>query len=413
MRSNPSEEKAHATPPRGAARPGQRTHILTIALEDYFHVNAFHKLIQEGQWYRFESRLERNTLRALALLDRHGIRATFFVSGWVAKTAPEIVREVVGRGYEVACCGYYHRSIHQMTPAEFVEDLRRAREALERAAGVPVVGHRVAHGRVDPSDLWVLDALTREGFAYDSSLMPLFGAFRKEPWRRFVHRHRSEGGEIWEFPISTIRLLGFDLPIGGGNYLRQFPPLLMRRAVASWDRRFEAPFVMYFHVWELDPSQPRITAAPLLTRIRHYRNLERYEAILSDYFARYHFIGIGEYLGLGGTRGSALPPPLPSMRNGTPQHVERISRPGLEGRPGVTVVVPCYNEEKGLTYLANTLTRLEEELRGTYALHFVFVDDGSSDGTGAALERLFGGRPNHTILTHPANEGVAAAILTG
>ncbi|RME44993.1 MAG: DUF3473 domain-containing protein, partial [Deltaproteobacteria bacterium] len=335
----------------------------------------------------------------------------------MAKTAPEIVREVVGRGYEVACCGYYHRSIHQMTPAEFVEDLRRAREALERAAGVPVVGHRVAHGRVGPSDLWVLNALAREGFAYDSSLMPLFRAFREEPWRRFVHRHRSEGGEIWEFPISTIRLFGFDLPIGGGNYLRQFPPFLMRRAVASWDRRFEAPFVMYFHVWELDPSQPRITAAPLLTRIRHYRNLERYEAILSDYFARYRFIGIGEYLGLRGERRREEREerfdPLPWREEGIPVRREPASRPGLEERPGVTIVVPCYNEEQGLTYLANTLTRLEEELGGTYALHFVFVDDGSSDGTGAALERLFGGRPNHTILTHPANEGVAAAILTG
>ena len=50
---------------------------------------------------------------------------------------------------------------------------------------------------------------------------------------------------------------------------------MIRRAVASWVKKNYAPFLMYFHVWELDPDQPRIRAAPWKERVRQYRNLDR------------------------------------------------------------------------------------------------------------------------------------------
>src|SRR6187455_1913471 len=96
----------------------KRQHVLTVALEDYFQVGAFNQLIQKGQWYRFETRLESNTDRVLELLDRHDIKATFFVLGWVADYYPELVRRVAERGHEIASKGYYHRSVLQMTPTE-------------------------------------------------------------------------------------------------------------------------------------------------------------------------------------------------------------------------------------------------------------------------------------------------------
>ena len=104
-------------------------HILTVALEDYYHVGAFNRVIQRGQWYRFERRIEASTLRTLDLLDEFQSRATFFVLGWVADTMPELIRVVAERGHEIASKGYYHRNIRQLTPAEFRDDLARAREA--------------------------------------------------------------------------------------------------------------------------------------------------------------------------------------------------------------------------------------------------------------------------------------------
>jgi len=101
---------------------------------------------------------------------------------------------------------------------------------------------------------------------------------------------------LWEFPISSFTLGGWSIPIAGGNYLRQFPPALMRRAVAHWHRTTGVPFLMYFHVWELDPDQPRVHAAPWFERVRQYRNLDRMDGIIRDYLRTYRFSGIADYL---------------------------------------------------------------------------------------------------------------------
>jgi polysaccharide deacetylase family protein (PEP-CTERM system associated) len=365
--------------------PTPRKHLLTVGLEDYFQVGAFNQLIQRGQWYRFETRLEKNTARALELLAPYGIQATFFVLGWIADRFPELVRKVAEAGHEVASRGYYHRHIRQMSPAEFREDLARTREALQRAAGRRVLGYRVADDWFGPADLWALDVLAEEGYAYDSSLAPRLRQFAHEPWRRFAHQHLSADRKLWEFPISSVRLWRWVVPIGGGNYFRQFPHWLVRRAVRRWDREYKIPFVMYFHVWELDPDQPKISSAGLLTRIRHYRNLHKMQPMLEHYFQHYSFTSAANYLKLSTEQKPRTP---------------------------VTLVIPCYNEELILPYLANTLKDVVARLED-YELSFVFVNDGSKDGTGAALHKIFGHWPRTIVHHHEVNRGVAAAILTG
>jgi peptidoglycan/xylan/chitin deacetylase (PgdA/CDA1 family) len=134
--------------------PGPKRHLLTIGLEDYYQVGAFSSLIQRGQWYRFENRLERSTMRTLDLLDEFDIRLTFFVLGWIGQMFPQLVRVVAERGHEIASKGYYHRNIRTLTPAEFREDLARSRDALESASQTRVLGFRVADGWFEPADLW-------------------------------------------------------------------------------------------------------------------------------------------------------------------------------------------------------------------------------------------------------------------
>ena len=272
-------------------------HILTVALEDYYHVGAFNRVIQRGQWYRFERRIEASTMRTLDLLDEFQSRATFFVLGWVADTMPELIRVVAERGHEIASKGYYHRNIRQLTPAEFRDDLARAREALERAGGHRIIGYRVADDWFQPADLWALDVLTDEGYEYDSSVGPILRSYAAEPWRRFAHLHRYNDRTLWELPISTADIFGFLVPIAGGNYFRQFPEPMVRRAVAQWTRTYTAPYVMYFHTWELDPDQPKISA-PWFSRVRQYRNLDRMPQILQYYLKRYQFTSAAGYLGL-------------------------------------------------------------------------------------------------------------------
>jgi polysaccharide deacetylase family protein (PEP-CTERM system associated) len=413
--------------------PVPRQHLVTVALEDYFQVGAFNQLIQRGQWYRFETRLEQNARKALDLLDRFGVKATFFVLGWVADRYPEMVRQVADRGHEIASKGYYHRGIHQMTPAEFREDLARSRQALEKASGTRILGYRVAHRWLTPADLWALDVLAEEGYAYDSSIAPLFRQFAGEPWRRFQHRHEVNGRGLWEFPISSCSLFGLQLPVGGGNYFRQFPHRLVKRAVRQWNRKHAAPFVMYFHVWELDPDQPKINTTSLLTRVRHYRNLDKMEWVLEDYFRLYSFTSMARYLGLdtrpqpgtlpapedeatAGPRRTADPRTASDLYlppNGADDTMPDLPAAEQAGKTAVSIVIPCFNEELILPYLSNTLKRVQTSLGERFDLRFVFVDDGSRDGTWESLGKIFGSWPRATLLRHERNRGVAAAILTG
>jgi polysaccharide deacetylase family protein (PEP-CTERM system associated) len=395
--------------------PESRRVLLTVEVEDYFHVGRFDSLISRDRWYRFEGRIEQNTRKALDLVEAFDVRATFFVLGWVAEKLPELVREIASRGHEVASLGYDHRTILEMGHPEFRADLVRTREALEQVTGRRVIGHRVPH-YLGPYDLWALDILAEEGFAYDSSVKPLFRRFASEPWRRLAHVHRAGPRTLWEFPLSAWHL-GLSIPIAGAGYFRHLPHPLVRRAVRRWLARHRQPFVMYFRVWELDPEQPHIRTAPLHERLRHYRNLDKMAGRLKDYFQEYEVTGIAAHLGLLDEAGR---PPAASGagRAAVAPETEatRIAAapPSPAGpRTPVTVVVPCFNEEASLRYLANTLRSVDARLSGVYDLRFVFVDDASTDGTASLLDQVFGGRPGCTVVRHQGNRGVAAAILTG
>lgn len=415
------------TVPTPSAQSG-RPLLLSVMLEDYFHVGNFSRTIRRDQWYRFQTRFEQNTLKALDLFDRHNVKATFFVLAWIAEQQPELVREVTRRGHEVASRGLYRRRRDRpMTEAEFRDDLRHARAALGEASGVAPVGFRAAQPWSSPSELWALDVLAEEGYAYDTSFLPTPRAVGREPWRRFAYRHQSGEHSLWEIPVPTVSVAGRLVPIGGGNYFRQIPHTLLRHAVARWQRAYAAPFSMYFHVWELDPEQPRISAASMLSRARQYRRLDKISWVLEEYFARYRFAPVGEYLGLNAgphsvrgrdEAGVARPyevAPSPVERQQHPARVVSFesSRDAAPGREPVTLVVPCFNEELALPYLANTLRSVERALAGDYQVGFVFVDDGSTDATWGRLRETFGDWPDCFFVRHDENRGVAAALRTG
>lgn len=381
-------------------------HILTVGVEDFFHADAFDQLIQPRIWNRFERRLERSTRAALDLCDETGSRATFFVLGWIAEVAPELVREIADRGHEVASRGYDHRSTARLTPSEFRDDLQRARVAIEQASGRPVLGHRAARLWYRKSDLWALDVLAAEGYPYDSSLAPLFREFADQPWRDAVHSHPTPHGCIQELPVSTATVLGQRIPVAGGNYFRQLPEAFVRREIARWMRDRKDPFVMYFHAWELDPDQPRV-AAPLLQRIRHYRNLDRMRGMLADVLSQASFGSVAEHLGL-----ELSPVGVPESRS-APATSTPIEIPvPADSRTPVSIVVPCYQEERSISFLANAMPEVAASLSG-YDIRWIFVDDGSTDGTWQQLTRHFAGRADVVLMRHPSNHGIAAAIRSG
>jgi Domain of unknown function (DUF3473)/Glycosyl transferase family 2 len=229
-----------------------------------------------------------------------------------------------------------------------------------------------------------------------------------------VHRHEHDGRAIWEVPLSTWKLGSISLPISGGNYLRQLPQSFIRNAIERWTREEESPLVFYFHVWELDPEQPRISAVSRIERIRQYRNLHAMEHRIRHYLERYRFGTVAQHLQLPDVKldPARISRPVVIETAKTPSAAPEAQRPARPRLP-ISVVIPCFNEEATLGYLANTLDSFSETVKNEYQVSYVFVDDGSSDRTWERLNDLFGQRADCEIVQHPQNRGIAAATLTG
>jgi polysaccharide deacetylase family protein (PEP-CTERM system associated) len=263
---------AASTLPR--ARPAPLVNALTVDVEDYYHVSAFEGFIDRADWDAYPSRIEASTHTILDVLARAGVQATFFVLGWVAERYPRLVEAIDEAGHEVACHSYWHRLVYRQTPAEFRDDLCRARDVLQDIVGKRITAYRAPSFSLTRRSLWAWDVLLEEGFTADSSVYPTFHDRYGLPGAPLgPHRIERPAGVLWELPMAVHRKWGYPLPVGGGGYFRLYPYPLTRR----WLRAINAqgrPFVAYVHPWEVDPDQPRLPA-PWKTRLRHYLGLRR------------------------------------------------------------------------------------------------------------------------------------------
>ena len=250
----------------------------SVDVEDYFHVEALASAIERSRWDRLEYRAEANTRRLLGLLDDEGVKATFFVLGWVAKRSPGLVREIHVAGHEVACHGLSHRLVYGQTPEVFEAETREAKALLEDATGAAVRGYRAATYSITSKSLWALEILEHLGFVYDSSVFPVRHDLYGIPGSpRFPYRPGP--GRLLEVPITTVEIAGQRLPCGGGGYFRLLPYAAFSAGLRRVNRRDGQPAVFYCHPWEVDPGQPRVKTSWKST-FRHYTNLARMESRL-------------------------------------------------------------------------------------------------------------------------------------
>jgi polysaccharide deacetylase family protein (PEP-CTERM system associated) len=273
---------------------------MTVDVEDYFHVSAFAGVVSPDEWDGYESRVSRNTERLLDILERAGIHATFFVLGWVADRFPGLVRRIHADGHELASHSYDHGLVYEKTPESFREDLRRARQAIEHAAGVTVTGFRAPSYSVTRRSLWALDVLAAEGYTYDSSIYPIrHDRYGIPDWDRHIHRLDRTVGSLWELPGSTVRRAGVNLPVGGGGYFRLLPYGWTRWGIHRLNHEERRPAIFYIHPWEIDPDQPGLRGSAV-SRFRHYRNLDLTEGRLRRLLTEFRFGTIREVLNKAG-----------------------------------------------------------------------------------------------------------------
>ncbi|MGH9276519.1 MAG: DUF3473 domain-containing protein [Acidimicrobiales bacterium] len=257
----------------------------------------FHGIELPPEDWPSESRLRVGLDRLVALLDRHHVKATFFVLGAVAERHPAVVAELAGSGHEIACHGHRHDLVYRLSPEEFRQDIRRARDAVADATGSAPTGYRAPYFSIRKDSLWALEVLAEEGFVYDSSVFPVHNYRYGIPDApREPHDIETPVGKVREFPLTPARVLGQNIPFSGGAYLRILPWWVQRIAWSAADRG-DRSMISYVHPWELDPGHPRIDL-PRRIALTHYARLGLTEKRLGRLLATHRFGRLDEVFSL-------------------------------------------------------------------------------------------------------------------
>jgi polysaccharide deacetylase family protein (PEP-CTERM system associated) len=247
--------------------------IFSIDVEDWFNLSGTGAEPPPSEWDRLESRLERNFHGLLDLLAAGGGTATCFVVGYFGRRFPKLIRQALAAGHEIAAHGYFHRLIYEMSPAEFYEDAVRTRKVLEDVSGRAVAGFRAPAFSVTERTPWFFDKLVEAGYGYDSSVFPAPHQTGGLASGKFApYRVTTPAGQIEEFPITALRVLGKPICFFGGGYLRLFPYQIIR-AMGRRAQNEGRPTIFYVHPREIDPQQPRLPLS-LRRRFTCYVNLE-------------------------------------------------------------------------------------------------------------------------------------------
>ncbi|MDR2344693.1 MAG: DUF3473 domain-containing protein [Planctomycetaceae bacterium] len=270
----------------------------SVDVEDYYQVGAFARIISFGDWNKWESRVVTNTRRILDILESaiKPVKATFFVLGWIAERHPDLVPEIVSRGHEIASHGFCHQLVYEQTEEAFRNDVTISRQILCSQSQQEVIGFRAPSFSIVSRTPWAHQILAETGYKYDSSVFPIYHDLHGNPNApREIYTIETSAGSIQEFPPAVIKILGQNIPVGGGGYFRFFPYFVTKMCLKTVNKQ-NLPFVFYIHPWETDPLQPRIPNAPLKSRFRHYLNLNRTTKRLKKLLNDFNFTTIKNIL---------------------------------------------------------------------------------------------------------------------
>ncbi len=272
-----------------------RACVFTLDVEDWFHILDLPSTPKLEEWPALQSDVVMNTRRMLAIFRQYDVRCTLFFLAWVAERWPELVKEAVADGHEIASHGYAHELVYTISEQSFYDDIRKAKDIIESAGGVEVEGYRCPGFSVTAETPWFFDRVRQAGYRYDSSVFPGSRGHGGLPNARPVpHIITTKHGDLVEFPISMVRTAGRQMYFFGGGYLRFFPYALIARKVKEVLAE-DRPAVFYLHPREIDPGQPRLPMSAK-RRFMTYTGVRTTEPKMHALFRDFKFTTFAELL---------------------------------------------------------------------------------------------------------------------
>jgi len=269
---------------------GKRLLIITVDLEEWFHILDVPKLPNINSWEKYEIRIYDNTNKILEILSKNNIKATFFILGWIAKRYPDLIKLIKKQGHEIGSHSQNHILIYKMDQRQFRKDLIDSIETLQNIINDQVIYFRAPGFSIKENSLWAIKVLGECGIKFDSSIFPAsrsHGGIKSfNLYKPFLFEENNN--LIKEFPISIYKYGIFRIPFSGGGYFRFIPLKVFEYFVKSSDY-----VITYFHPRDFDPTQPRINDIPILRKIKFYYGLNNSFEKFKKLLKKYKFISIG------------------------------------------------------------------------------------------------------------------------
>ncbi len=249
----------------------------TIDFEDWYQGIG----LPFGQWRRMEKRLPIGHYKLLSLLSKANVKATYFILGKTIEDHPQLIAEIISEGHEIACHSYSHPFINHLSPEAFRQDLQRCRRLIENF-GIRFTGFRAPYFSITAQNWWAMDIIQQEDFVYDSSIFS--GDAKRTGIPGFPPTIQTLSNGLIEFPIPSVKVLGYDFGIGGG-YFRLLPYRFFKEKMEQI--LLQRHSIFYVHPWELDVHQPKVPFINGRIRFTHYVNLystaQKLKQLLSDF----------------------------------------------------------------------------------------------------------------------------------
>jgi polysaccharide deacetylase family protein (PEP-CTERM system associated) len=267
-----------------------------------------------------ESLLDGHTAERFSnILERTNTKATFFCLGWMAETYPEIVKEIVARGYEVGSHSRMHQLVYEQIPAAFEQDLAYSIKTLENITGQKVKYFRAPGFSITENEKWAFEILAKHGIEVDCSIFPApraHGGFPsyKTPTPSIIKLNNNgnnnsnnksstapnlqqpsppplggiRGGPVLlELPINYTSVFNKSIIYSGGGYFRLFPYPLIKK----WSN--QTNYVMsYLHPRDFDAGQPVIKELSASRKFKSYVGLKGAEKKLEKWLTDFEFVDI-------------------------------------------------------------------------------------------------------------------------
>jgi polysaccharide deacetylase family protein (PEP-CTERM system associated) len=202
--------------------------------------------------HKYKDRVIENTRLFLHWLEEHKFNCTFFTVGKIGEKYPELIKEIVAKGHEIACHSYDHTPIDKQGKENFRADLDKNIAALLRAGAGEIKGFRAPVFSLTKNSEWAHSILKEAGITYSSSVLPaknpLYG------WENFGENYKKLDNGLIEIPMTVGSFGPMRVPIAGGVYFRVLPRFFVFSAIKNRLAQGQ-PVLSYFHPYDIDTKQ--------------------------------------------------------------------------------------------------------------------------------------------------------------